>query len=130
MILFSLIWYKCFRFLEKNAIAPDSFDANQMKRLNAFNAMALTLLFFLFNSMFFYFAIAKMLEFDLSEALGGEIIFIYIGFLLFVGFRCIMRNNNYLEVEKEMSKSKYKGIYGNVIIAVYIMLTLISFFWI
>jgi len=125
---FKLLWYKFFRVLEKNAIAPSYFDSYQMKKLNAFNGMAFSILLLIFNSITIYFIIAKKLNFDLSDSLAGMIMLVYLGVLLLIGNRIIMQNGNYIEIEKDISNSKYKGIYGSVIIAIYIVLTFIAFF--
>jgi len=123
-----LLWYKFYRFLEKIAVKPKSksFDDYQMKKLNASNGILLSVLFLFFNSMVIYFIIAEVLDFGLSDSSIRIMTLAYMGILIFIGNRIIMRNDNFKEIEKEISNSKYKGIFGNLIIAIYIILSFIS----
>lgn len=115
---FKLLFYKVYKGIKKYSEGDEEHCA--------FNAMLFTTLFLFFNLivLFFITLIVFNIGIDDSVLSTGTLFLLLIIFV--VSYLWIYRSGRYINNNKEIEKSKYKGSRGNWIIGTYICLTFIS----
>lgn len=117
---FKLLYYKFFRLLEKYSKGSEDHCS--------FNAFLFSTLFLFLNLVVIFFFTTSLFNINLSDKglLIATLVTLFVVFIIF--YKLILSSKQYIENNNEISRSKFKGRYGNVLVGLYIGTTFLSLF--